>query len=95
MPSEERIQRQRERAQHLIAIREFPSYPVLKEIVEQRVKRDMMKFIGTPVLSQQEIDFGRGFMFGLQTVIEIVENGEKQLEAAVRQAQALEGAEGA
>lgn len=93
MPSDERIQRQRERGQHLIALRESSSYPILKQIVEAKVAKESRKFISTASVSNQELDWGRGFMFGMQTVLEIIENGEKVLEQAIRAAQALEGAE--
>lgn len=91
MPTEDRIQRQRERGQHLIALRESPSYPVLKSIVETKVAKESRKFISTAAVSQQELDWGRGFMFGMQTVLEIIENGEKVLEQAIKAAQTLAG----
>lgn len=88
-----KIQAQRERAQHLVALRESPSFPIFKEIVETKIRREVNKFIGTAVISQQELDYGRGFFNGLQTALDIIEKGEAQLEAAIRAAQTLEAAD--
>lgn len=90
MSSADRIQRQRERAQHLIALRESPSYPVLKEIVERDIRKEFDKFIKTPAVTDQCLDYARGLMFGMQRVLSIIEKGEQQLEIAVKAARQLE-----
>lgn len=88
--AEEKIRAQRERAQNLIAIKESSSYPVLKEIVEAKIRREMRTFISTPAVSQQELDYGRGLLAGMQAVLDVVEKGEQQLELAIKQAHLLE-----
>ena len=91
--NEQQIERQRDKAHHLIAIAETPSWPIVKQLLEEKREKEFRKMVGTAVLSQQELDFGRGMLFGFQTFIDLIEQGPKVLEQAIRQAQALEGAE--
>ena len=93
--SDDRVAKLADRAKHLTALSESPSYPVFKEIVEGKIRSETRRFIGTPVVSQQELDYGRGLLNGLQTALLIIERGEKQFELAMRQARALEALEGA
>lgn len=98
MANEQKIREKREEAQHLIAIKESPSYPVLKAIVEEKIQAEFRKFVAEPAVSQQGLDYARGEMFGMQWVLNVIERGEKEFQKAVRMAQtaeALAGAEGA
>lgn len=94
MAREDAIRRQRERATHLVTLKESPSYPVLKEIIETKIRQEMRKFLETPAVSQQELDYFRGRFSGMRIVLDVIEKGEQQLELAIRAAQALEEAEG-
>lgn len=93
MPSAAKLQEKRDEAQHLISIAASPSWPVVKELLNQKREKEMRRMIGTAVVSQQELDFGRGMLFGFQTFIDLIEKGPAVLERTVRIAQALEGAE--
>lgn len=84
-----------DRATHLIALKESPSFPILKEIMEERIRVETRRLVSTPVALQQGLDWGRGFIYGLQMAIATIEKGEKQLDLAIRQVRALEALEGA
>jgi hypothetical protein len=84
-----------ERATHLIALRESPSYPILKDILEKRIAVETRRLVSTPIALQQGLDWGRGFIYGLQTLVVTIEKGEQELERAIKQARALEALEGA
>jgi hypothetical protein len=86
-PSPEKIQTLADRAKHLIAISELPSYPVLKEIVEGKIRTETRKFIGTPDLSDQHLDYTRGLLCGMQVVLDIIEGGPNELARAMKMAQ--------
>ena len=94
-PSPESVQRLADRAKHLTALAESPSFPVFKEIIEGKIRSETRKFIGTPVVSQQELDYGRGLLNGLQSALTIIERGEREFERAMKHARALEALEGA
>lgn len=91
----DKVARLADRAKHLTALHESPSYPIFKEIVEGKIRAETKRFIGTPVVSQQELDYGRGLLNGLQSALVIIERGETEFRKAMRQAQALEALEGA
>ncbi len=93
-PQADRVAALADRARHLTALHESPSYPIYKEIVEAKIAVETKRFISTPVVSQQELDYGRGLLNGLQAALSIIERGEKEFENAMRMARALEGAEG-
>ena len=84
-----------DRAKHLIAIRESPSYPILKDILEHRIDVETRRLVSIPVALPQGLDWGRGFIYGMQTCLATIEKGEKELEQAIRQARALDALEGA
>lgn len=86
----EKVTKLADRARHLTALKESPSFPVFKEIVERKIQVETRKFIGTPVVSAQELDYGRGLLNGLQAALSIIEGGEKEFERAMRMAQALD-----
>lgn len=94
-PRSDRVQRLADQAKHLSALKESPSYPIFKEIIERKIQSETRRFIGSPVVSQQELDYGRGLLNGLQSALTIIESGEKEFQKAMRQAQALEALEGA
>lgn len=91
--NQEQVTRLADRAKHLTALKESPSYPVFKEIVERKIEVETKRFISTPVVSQQELDYGRGLLNGLQAALGIIERGEKEFERAMRMAQTLEEVE--
>lgn len=95
LSAEEKVEALRERSQHLIALRESPSYPVLREIIDGKVRREVDRFIETPVVSQQELDYGRGFLNGIRLCLMVIEKGEQEFEKAVQQARVLEARKGA
>jgi len=86
-PSPEKIHALANRAKHLIAISETPSYPVLKEIVEAKIAAETRKFISTPEVSAQHLDYTRGLLRGMQVVLDVIERGPKEFEQAMRMAQ--------
>lgn len=79
-----------DRAQHLTALKESPSFPVFKQIIETKIQREVKRFVSTPVVSQQELDYGRGLLHGLQSALVVIESGEREFQRAMRLAQALE-----
>ncbi len=76
-----------DRAKHLIAISETPSYPFLKEIVEGKISAETRKLISTPEVSPQHLDYTRGLLRGMQVVLDVIERGPKEFEQAMRMAQ--------
>ena len=82
-----------DRAKHLIALKESPSYPILKAILEDRIAVETRRLISTPIALPQGLDWGRGFIYGLQSCIATIEKGENELRKAIRQAQVLEEAD--
>ena len=79
-----------ERAKHLSALKESPSYPIYRDILEGKIRTETRRFISTPVVSQQELDYGRGLLNGLRSALDVIERGEKQFEQAMRQARLLD-----
>ena len=90
---QERVTKLADRAKHLTALKESPSYPVYREILETKIQKETARFISTPVVSQQELDYGRGLMNGLRQALAILENGEREFQKAMRMAQALDEGE--
>jgi hypothetical protein len=86
-PSPEKIRALADRAKHLTAISETPSYPVLKEIIEGRINAETRKFIGVPEVSPQHLDYTRGLLRGMQLVLDVIERGPKEFDQAMRMAQ--------
>jgi len=86
-PSPEKIRTLADRAKHLIAISEMPSYPILKEIVEGKIATETRKFIATPEVSAQHLDYTRGLLRGMQVVLDVIERGPKEFEQAMKMAQ--------
>lgn len=66
---------------------------MLKEIIEGKIQLETRKFISVPVVGQQELDYGRGLMRGLLTVLDVIEKGEKEFERALQQARQIEAEE--
>ncbi len=89
-PNPEKIRELRDRAEHLIAISQTPSYPILKGIVEGKIRTEVRKFIGTPEISTQHLDYTRGLLRGMQVVLDMIEKGPQEFERAVKMAQAEE-----
>lgn len=89
-----KVQALADRAKHLTAISESPSYPILKSIIDAKVQRETRKFIATPTASQQELDYARGMLFGMQSILTIIEKGEEEFKKAMRMARVLDEAEG-
>lgn len=90
MANPEKIQKLANTAKHLIAISETPSYPVLKEIIEKKIADQTNRFVSTPVVSQQELDYHRGVLHGMRVVLDTIEKGPAEFERAMRQARLSE-----
>lgn len=86
----EKVRQLTDRARHLTAIKSSPSYPVLKDIIEGKIRAEIRRFIGNPSVPAQQLDYGRGFLRGMQTVLDVIERGEKELERAIKAARLLE-----
>ena len=86
----EHVTKLADNARHLTALHESPSFPVFKEIVERKIRSETQRFISTPVVSQQELDYGRGLLNGLRQALAIIEQGEKEFERAMRMARVLD-----
>lgn len=84
MANQEAIRRLADRGQHLSTLKGHPSYPAFKAIVEKQIENITKKFISTAVVSQQELDYGRGLMNGLQWSIDVIERGEKEFQRAMQ-----------
>lgn len=83
----------RERAQHLIALRESPSFPVFREILETKIRQQTRRFISVPDLTAQQLDYHRGVLNGLQVALDVIEKGPQEFERAMRLARLEEGEE--
>lgn len=90
MANPEKVRLLRERAEHLIAISQVPSYPILKEIVEGKIRTETRKLIGTPEITGQHLDYTRGLLMGMQTVLDVIEKGPQELDRAIAMARANE-----
>ncbi len=89
-PSPEKVKALAAQAHHLIAISETPSYPILKGIVEKKIENETRKFISTPELSDQHLDYTRGLLCGMRVVLDMIEGGQNELARAMILAQQLE-----
>ena len=85
-PHPDKVRALADRARHLIAISETPSYPILKEIIEGKINVEIRKFIGVPVVSAQQLDYTRGLLRGMQVVLDVIEKGPKEFEKAMQMA---------
>lgn len=87
---EQKVAKLADRAQHLVALKNSPSFPVYRDIIEGRVEAEQRKFVSSAVVSQQALDYARGLMFGLTWAVRVVEDGERAFQRALRQAQTLD-----
>ena len=85
----DKVAKLNERAQHLIAIKESPSWPTLRGILEAQIDAKTTLLCGVSDLPEAKLHHLRGHVHGLRYVVEVVENGEKALEKAIQQARAL------
>lgn len=88
-PSPDKVAALADRARHLTALHESPSYPIYREILQAKIDREIGRFISTPNVSQQELDYGRGLMNGLRAALVILERGEQEFQRAMKLAQVL------
>ncbi len=89
------VARLAERAQHLIAIKESPSWPILRQIIEAQIESKVTVLCSVSDLDDAKLHHLRGHVHGLRYVVAVVEGGEKEFERSVRDARALEALEGA
>lgn len=89
-PQSDKVARLADRARHLTALHESPSYPIYRDILQAKIDRETERFISTPVVSQQELDYGRGLMNGLRAALTILERGEQEFQRAMKLAQTLD-----
>ena len=87
------VTRLAERAQHLTAVKNSPSWPVVKAILEEQIEKAFSQLVGNATLSNEQLHYGRGRVQGMRVMLLMVEAGEKEYQKAMKAAQALEGAE--
>ena len=88
MPPQDRV----ERAQHLIAIKNTPSWPVVRELLLEEIEKKSSVFFASTSLTDAELHYGRGHLQGLRYMLAMIENAENSYEKAKRQS--LAGDEG-
>ena len=81
------------RAQHLIAIKNSPSWPVVRDLMQTKIDKHTNTYFGADSLSNEKLHYGRGYIQGMRVMLLMVEAGEQEYERAIKNAQALEGAE--
>ena len=89
-----KVQELADRATHLTALKNSPSYPTFKQILEEKINRETRVFLRTAKVSQQELDYGRGLLWGLKNALDVIERGEEEFEKAMKMARAIEEVEG-
>lgn len=87
---EGKVRRLREQAQHLIAVKESPSWPVVEEIVQKQIDKKTVLLCGANTLSDSALHHLRGHVHGMQYVLAVVDGGQEAFEKAVAAAQANE-----
>lgn len=86
----ETVRQLADRAQQLLAIKNNPAWPVVKEIVEGEIAKKIRILVRTPAVSQQQLDWWRGAIHGMGLTILIIEKGEKEFQRAVEAARELD-----
>lgn len=82
-----------ERATHLTAIKNSPSWPFVRDLMLKKIDQKLNTFLGASEVTNEALHYGRGYLQGMKVMLLMVEAGEQEYEKAVRAAQALEGAE--
>ncbi len=90
----ERARELQDRAKHLTAIKNTPSWPVVRDLVQAKFDAHLRTFLALSDVTDTKLHYGRGYLQGMRVMLMMVENGEKAYEDAVAAARALEGAEG-
>ena len=72
------------RAQHLIAVRELPSWQAVREVFRAKEELFVDRLCSNQEMTHQEQDYARGFVAGIRYVLQTVEKGEKQYLKAVQ-----------
>lgn len=93
--NDETVAKLRDRAQHLIELKGSASWPVVKQILEEKIQGKVNVLVGGASLSDTELHYGRGYIQGMKVMVALIEDGEKEFSKAMKAAKALEGAEGA
>lgn len=84
------LEERAEQAQHLIAIRETPSWPIVRGILEARVDHMRKRYESPEKLDEHDLNYTRGHISGLRYVLDVIENGDKQLAKAIAEAKEAE-----
>ena len=92
--SEEKVAALNTRAQHLIAIKESPSWPILKGIIQHQIETKGTVLCAVDAMEDSKLHHLRGHIHGLRYVLAVVEGGEKEFARSVKQARTLEALEG-
>lgn len=79
-----------EEGQHLLAIRENPSWPIVREILGRKLEILRRRYESPEALDAHDLNYTRGFISGLRYVLDVIENGDKQLARALAQAQEVD-----
>lgn len=91
--NQEKAQILADRATHLTAIKNSPSWPTVKATMEDKIDSQLKLFLGQNSLTDAALHYGRGYIQGMRVMLLMVEGGEKEFEKAIQTAQALEQSE--
>lgn len=91
--NDQKVRELADRAQHLVAVKNSPSWPVVEAIIRGQIEKKTTMLCGTGDIADSKLHHLRGHIHGLKYVLAVVNGGEKEFEEAVKRAKALEGAE--
>lgn len=80
-------------AKHLSALANSPSFPAFKQIIEADVEQKLDRFLRTETLTDQQLDYSRGWVAGLRYAVSVIEDGEREFQKAMEVVQRIEEAE--
>lgn len=88
---EERVERLAALAQQLDGLASHTAWPILRDEVEGRMRKDMLRFASPTAPDVREFDWKRGFWAGALYVLNIPENAQDTFEQALKRAEAIGG----
>lgn len=86
---EAKLARLRERAHHLTAVRDFPSWQAVKAVADDKREKTIAVLCDTS-MDDRELHRLRGFISGLAYLVEVVENGEQAFQRALQSVERLQ-----
>ena len=76
--NEEAAARLAERATHLTAIKNSPSWPTVRELINAKIERELRTFLAASDVDDAKLHYGRGRLQGMRIMLLMVEKGEEE-----------------